>query len=205
MNDKSKNEEINHNRVGTMVVPIATAIIGAIGLIIAGIVGGVIINNTIINNYQTPTSVVITATPILTPEITPEPIRQFIDQITIPSLSDTGITFTAPQSGEYIFQYAAGVVYPDPSNSETIWEASVVGFSGEQPEIGSDGIINLEASLFMLSSVHHATKQEAIQAILGQEATLNLNAGEIITLVYSDVFYDDNAGDISLNIYYIPN
>ncbi|NOG49618.1 MAG: hypothetical protein HND48_09380 [Chloroflexi bacterium] len=137
-----------------------------------------------------------------------------IARLTIPSQSTTGVTFQAPVNGFYIFEYAAGgfLVY-NLENGEQCdrtsfecYSTAVVAFRGNTVlRRGQD--ISANRELFHLGAVNVGwTLEEAEETTVGQRQGVNLRAGQQITFVAADWpdAYDDNTGDILLNVYFVP-
>lgn len=137
-----------------------------------------------------------------------------IERLTISSQSITGVTFQAPVSGFYIFEYASGgfLVYNleegeqcDRTSFEC-FSTAVVAFRGNTVlRRGQD--INANRELFHLGAVNVGwTLEEAEEITVGQRKGVNLRAGQQITFVAADWLdaYDDNEGEIALNVYFVP-
>lgn len=137
-----------------------------------------------------------------------------IERLTISSQSTTGVTFQAPVDGFYIFEYASGgfLVYNleegeqcDRTSFEC-FSTAVVAFRGNRVlRRGQD--INANRELFHLGAVNVGwTIDEAEETTVGQREGVNLRAGQQITFVAADWLdaYDDNEGEIALNVYFVP-
>jgi hypothetical protein len=137
-----------------------------------------------------------------------------IERLTISSQSTTGVTFQAPVNGYYIFEYASGgfLVYNleegeqcDRTSFEC-FSTAVVAFRGNTVlRRGQD--INANRELFHLGAVNVGwTLEEAEEITVGQRKGVNLRAGQQITFVAADWLdaYDDNEGEIALNVYFVP-
>lgn len=137
-----------------------------------------------------------------------------IERLTISSQSTTGVTFQAPVDGFYIFEYASGgfLVYNleegeqcDRTSFEC-YSTAVVAFRGNRVlRRGQD--INANRELFHLGAVNVGwTLDEAEETTVGQREGVNLRIGQQITFVAADWLnaYDDNDGEIALNVYFVP-
>jgi len=137
-----------------------------------------------------------------------------IERLTISSQSTTGVTFQAPVNGYYIFEYASGgfLVYNledgeqcDRTSFEC-YSTAVVAFGGDTVlRRGQD--INANRELFHLGAVNVGwTLDEAEETTVGQREGVNLRVGQQITFVAADWLsaYDDNEGEIALNVYFVP-
>jgi hypothetical protein len=137
-----------------------------------------------------------------------------IERLTISSQSPTGATFQAPVNGYYIFEYASGgfLVYNledgeqcDRTSFEC-YSSAVVAFRGNTVlRRGQD--INANRELFHLGAVNVGwTLEEAKEITVGQREGVNLRAGQEITFVAADWLdaYQDNTGEIALNVYFVP-
>jgi hypothetical protein len=141
--------------------------------------------------------------PAVTQQGAPGPtsqVPQFIESITIPSDTNAGIIYTAPQSGTYIFQYSdsTSVVW-----NGVRWVTEVLAFRGAVPQWGNGVSLNYDTALFKIGGHEYTTKQSAIDSTKGKRGMIQLNIGELITLVVSDgrPWYVDNTGEIVLDVY----
>lgn len=137
-----------------------------------------------------------------------------IERLTIPSQSTTGVTFHAPVSGFYIFEYASGgfLIYNLEKDEQCdrasfeCFSTAVVAFRGNTVRrIGQD--INANREFFHLGAVNVGwTLEEAEESAVGQRKGVSLSAGQQITFVAADLLdaYDDNDGEIALNVYFVP-
>jgi len=136
-------------------------------------------------------------TPI-SPTDMPTPV--FIQKISISSNSSLGVTFSAPQSGLYIFQYANGVAS---FCSTCEWGTNITAFRGAKMLWKDSTTPNFDASLFAIGDVK-STKQAAIDSAKDSKAAVRLSSGDQVTLGVIDSYYPDNVGDIELDVYFIP-
>jgi hypothetical protein len=139
----------------------------------------------------------------------------YLEQITIPSRSNTGVMFQAPTKGLYIFEYAKGgfLVYDLPRGADCdrsafkCFNAIVVAFRGTKVQwVGRD--LNFPNALFSLGEANIGwTLEEAETQEVGRRASVNLNQNERMTLVAGDWrdAYDDNTGEITLNVYFVSS
>jgi hypothetical protein len=134
------------------------------------------------------------------PTVVPTPA--FVQKIIVASKTNAGVTFTTPQSGLYIFQYADGVFS---FCSTCLWGTNVIGFPGGKVlwKDNAHTEMNYDAVLFGIGEIK-STKQQAIDAARGSKAAIRLRRGDQVTLVVGDSYHPDNVGEIEVDIYYVP-
>jgi len=135
----------------------------------------------------------------------PIPTPQFVQKLSVPSNTNSGITFQASKSGVYIFKYSdsaysVGIGYG--------WLTKVYGFSGSAVLWSKNNDLIDGAALFIIDSKEWAYKlrQEAIKATKDIKANVWLNKGDWVTLVVQDgkLDYEDNTGEVVLDVFFIP-
>jgi hypothetical protein len=152
--------------------------------------------------------------PTNTSTLTSTPTAVFRDQLTIPSTTNLGVQYIAPQSGIYIFTYNHGAfsVWQIPERAvecePECFVNYVLAFLGQKALwVGED--INAPAAIFYLPPVEYRkypSEQAAETVARGTEAMVRLKSGEVVTIVVGDFrsAYDDNKGNIVLDVYFIP-
>jgi len=136
-----------------------------------------------------------------------------IQQFRISAQANSGITFQAPVQGLYVFGYAAGgfLTYTPPRNgcnrsASPCYSTFVVGFPGNEVRwSGQD--LHFSRTLFRLGEDSIAwSLAETERQTAGQRVSATLARNEQVTLVAGDLrtAYDDNDGEIILNVYLVP-
>jgi formylglycine-generating enzyme required for sulfatase activity len=126
---------------------------------------------------------------------------RFLESIIVPSNTNEGVTYTAPEPGTYVFQYSEPLSAYALGNSE--WATEVLAFPGAVPQWKDDLTLNYETALFRLGEHGYKTRQLALDSIRSTKRTIELGAGEVIALVAADSkpWYSDNTGSIVLDVY----
>jgi hypothetical protein len=148
-------------------------------------------------------AVTTVVTPLPQNANTDGPSPQFINTVTIPSDTNAGNVYTAPQTGTYIFQYSdsASAFW-----NGRRWATTVAAFQGVVPLWANSYDLDEASALFIMGKSEYSSSQSAIDSTKGKRAIARLNAGESITLLVGDgkTDYSDNSGNIALDIFLVP-
>jgi hypothetical protein len=142
--------------------------------------------------------------------VTPQPQPKFLERITVYSISRNGFRYTVKEAGTYYFQYVVGAFAAWPlaqgTPEEPRWSTEVVAFNGITALFNGQAM-ETDKALFRIGARGYTSQEAAEKDSVGVKAYVSLQAGEEITLVVLDgrTDYDDNSGNITLDIYFAPS
>lgn len=126
-----------------------------------------------------------------------------VKDLEIPGNTNTGITITIPETGNYRFSYTGGAYRTNPADTNS-WLTAIYIFRGNNP-VWSGRLFDKASADILADHGLVDSESRASESATGDYIEGNYSAGEVLTLLgadYSDS-YLDNKGEVDISLFEI--